>query len=113
MVVKSSRQRNQQLHVPVLPDEKEIIQSRAKDCSLSMSSYLRNLGLGYVPKSILDSKLVLELVKINADLGRLGGLLKMWLTNDERLDGSAHNIEGVLKDIRLTQGRMLEAVKRL
>lgn len=27
------------------------------------------------------------LIKINADLGRLGGLLKALLTNDERFDG--------------------------
>jgi len=31
-------------------------------------------------QSTVDQRAVLELVKINADMGRLGGLIKMWLT---------------------------------
>lgn len=33
----------------------------------------------------MDYKAVLDLVKVNADLGRLGGLLKLWLSDDKRV----------------------------
>jgi hypothetical protein len=48
----------------------------------SASSFLRALGLGYEPHSIIDEKAVLELSRINADQSRLGNILKVLLTND-------------------------------
>ena len=80
-----------------------------------MSSLLRRLGMGHQPPSVLDSKLILELAKINGDQGRLGGLLKMWLTNDERFaDFDAvqmrRTIEVVLSRIQQTQQAMLDLV---
>ena len=35
--------------------------------------------MGYQVDSIVDIKQVNELSRVNADLGRLGGLLKLWL----------------------------------
>ena len=80
-----------------------------------MSSLLRCLGMGHQPPSILDSKMILELAKINGDQGRLGGLLKMWLTNDERFAGfdgvqMRRTIEVVLSRIQQTQQAMLDLV---
>ena len=70
--------------VRVTPDEKTAIEEFARQCGRSTSGYLRMLGLGYEPRSIVDNDRVEELAKINGDLGRLGGLLKLWLTNDAR-----------------------------
>jgi hypothetical protein len=80
--------------------------------------YLRSLGLQYKPKGILDNIAVLELVKVNADLGRLGGLLKMWLTNDERLEllgkeQVAPKIHKLLEEIQSTQDVMLVAAQKV
>jgi hypothetical protein len=36
-------------------------------------------------KGVLNQALIIQLAKINADRGRLGGLLKLWLSNDEKL----------------------------
>ena len=36
-------------------------------------------------KSIIDQNSIADLAKVNADQGRLGGLLKLWLTDDEKL----------------------------
>jgi hypothetical protein len=44
---------------------------------LSASSYLRRLGLALPVESTIDQRVILDLVKINADLGRFGGLIKM------------------------------------
>jgi len=38
-----------------------------------------------IPKSleIMDCELIREMARVNGDLGRSGGLLKLWLTYDE------------------------------
>ena len=61
--------------------------------------------------SVLDQQLVKTLAKINADQGRLGGLLKALLTNDERLDGyTGAQIQKItlatLEDIRFVQTKL-------
>jgi len=43
---------------------------------LHPSSLMRELACGYEPKSIIDSKAILELIRLKADIGRLGGLFK-------------------------------------
>jgi len=74
--------------IRVFADEAEraLIQGSADTAGLSLSAFLRNVGVGYPVRSIVDQKQVAELAKINADLGRLGGLLKLWLAGDPRLD---------------------------
>ena len=81
---KPTRKGSTPLVVRVTPDEKAAIDYFARQAGRSTSSYLRMLGLGYEPRSIVDNDRVEELAKINGDLGRLGGLLKLWLTNDAR-----------------------------
>jgi hypothetical protein len=65
----------------VTPAERAQIERLAEATGLSSSTYLRSLGLGYEPKSTLDARNILELLKLGGDLGRLGGLLKLWLTD--------------------------------
>jgi len=115
---KSSRQRIRRLQVPILPAEAAAIKSHAANCNLSVAAYLRNLGLHYRPKSNVDADAVMEMIKINGDQGRLGGLLKMWLTNDERLklfgkEQIVLKINNLLDEIQATQALMLEQVKKL
>ena len=73
---KHKRKYKLHLRVPVEPEEGKIIREQAEKCGLSISEYLKKLGLGYEPTSIIDNQKVNELAKINGDLGRLGGLLK-------------------------------------
>ena len=116
MKKKPSRQRVQLILVRVLPSEKEEIKTRAKACGMSVACYLRTLGLNHRPKAVLDAKAVMELARVNGDLGRLGGLLKMLLTNNERLKGqdrAAHTIEALLADIQTTQATLFEAARRV
>jgi hypothetical protein len=108
---KSSRQRIRRFQVLLLPAEAVAIKSHAANCSLSVSAYLRNLGLHYRPKSNVDADAVMEMVKVNGDLGRLGGLLKMWLTNEERL--KPEQINSLLDDIKSILAALLEKVKKL
>lgn len=73
------------IKVYLLPDEKKLIEELAKQAGLSLSQYLARVGTGYKVKSVIDYERVREIAKANGDLGRLGGLLKLWLTDDRRL----------------------------
>ena len=62
----------------------------------------------YQVRGIVDNKQVEELARINGDLGRLGGLLKLWLTNDARTAQFGEStIRAVLSRIEATQDRMI------
>ncbi|MBN2825822.1 MAG: hypothetical protein JXQ76_10885 [Campylobacterales bacterium] len=45
---------------------------------------MRNLALNYPIHSVVDQLALNQLVQANADLGRVGGLFKMWLSNDSK-----------------------------
>ena len=118
MQKKPSRQRVKQLQVPVLATEAETIKSNAAKFGLPVAAYLRTLGLNHQPKTILDSNAVIELAKVNGDLGRLGGLLKMFLTNDEKVkllgkEQTALKIDALLGEIQSTQALLLETVNKV
>ena len=85
MVKKETRKGSTPIKVYCLSDERQQIDSNARAAGLSLSSFLLKVGMGYQIKGVLDCRRIEELAKINADLGRLGGLLKLWLTNDEKL----------------------------
>ena len=64
-------------------------------------------GQGYKIKGVLDCEQVRELARINGELGRLGGLLKLWLTDDARTAQFGRStILAVLNKIEATQEEM-------
>ena len=99
--------RKHHLRVPVFPDEKNLIEEQAQRAGMSVARFLREVGQGYRIGGVVDYEQVRELARINGDLGRLGGLLKLWLTNDERTAqfGEA-TIRAVLSRIEATQDQM-------
>lgn len=114
MEEKITRKNGKHLRVPVLPEEELIIKENAAQVGLTTAEFLRRLGLGHEIKGLSDQNAVLELSKINADLGRLGGLLKLWLTNDERVAKfSPETITTLLQRINATQDLMLCAVQKI
>ncbi len=106
------RRRRQHLRVPVFPEEKDEIEANAKRAGLSVARYLREVGMGYQIKGVMDYHHVRELVRVNGDLGRLGGLLKLWLTDDVRVArvGTA-TILALLARIEATQDEMSRIMK--
>ena len=102
------------LRVPVLAEEELGIKENAGKAGLSIAEYLRRVGLGYPIKSNIDEQHILKMVQINADLGRLGGLLKLWLSNDKRtVNLTKETIRALLKKIEVTQHTLYEKVKEL
>ncbi|MNQ95220.1 hypothetical protein D3C85_1107690 [compost metagenome] len=113
-----TRKHGKHLRVPVLPDEETLIKENAARASLTVAEYLRRLSLGHVIKGTIDSENVLKLVKINADQGRLGGLLKLWLTDDPKLAlaniaWTPGVVRALLKRIEANQDEMLRLVQSL
>ncbi len=107
-------QRDKRLRVPVLPEEEMMIKTKATEAGLTIAEYLRNLGLGYSVPSVIDNRQVDALLKINADLGRLGGLIKLWLTNDRRTKYIGKSqLYMTLDTIQETQSAMLSEILKL
>lgn len=93
--------------------ERAAIEERAAATGRSLSGLLRELGLGFEPKSTRDLEAVQQLVKVNADQGRLGGLLKLWLTNWPGEGAPTLDVRRLLKEIEETQGELRRLVQRL
>lgn len=109
-----TRKNGRHLRVPVLSSEEIQIKSNAATAGLSIAEYLRRISLGYQIQSSVDKDYILQLAKINGDLGRLGGLLKLWLTQDKRVAHfDLHTVKTLLNRIQATQDAMLEVVKKL
>ena len=104
--VEESRDRNRPLKVFVSERERADIETRAAATGLSVSSYLRNLGLGFQPHSTLDQEAILALLKVNADQGRLGGLFKLWLSGQGAGSTESLEIRKVLSAIEDCQRRL-------
>jgi hypothetical protein len=95
------------IKVYCLPEEKARISQNAQAAGLSASMFLLRVGAGYEVSTVLDYQRIDDLARINGDLGRLGGLLKLWLTNDERLRGMrAGELRALLNKIEANQEAM-------
>ena len=109
-----NRKDYQPIKVYCFPDERETIEQQARSTGLSKSSYLLRVGMGYPIRSIVDHHQVEELVKINGDLGRLGGLLKLWLSSEKSIGGiDARTIRETLKKIDGAQDHMLALMQKV
>jgi hypothetical protein len=92
------------------PEERATIERLAKTTGLSVSTYLRTLGMAYEPKSILDAQHVLELLKACGDLGRLGGLLKLWLVEKPGQGAPVAEVRRLLEQIQEAREAIVEKV---
>lgn len=102
------------LKVYCLPEEKACIEGNARNAGMSTARFLREVGQGYRVRGIVDYEQVRELARINGDLGRLGGLLKLWLTDDVRTAKFGMNtILRLLERIETTQNQMAEVMRAI
>lgn len=109
---KITRKNSPPIKVYCLPEERELIEANAKRAGVSVARYLREVGQGYQIRGIVDYERVRELARINGDLGRLGGLLKLWLTDDVRTAHfGATTILALLGRIEATQDEMSQIMK--
>ncbi|HEO9104701.1 conjugal transfer protein TraJ [Escherichia coli] len=114
MTVSQTRKNSTPIKVYCLPDEKAQIQENAEASGLSVASFIRKVAMGYQVESIVDIEQVVELSRVNADLGRLGGLLKLWLANDPRtVDFSPSLFKTLLAKIESTRQELRNIMDRI
>ena len=89
------------------------IREKAEEVRLPISTFLREVGLGYKPLSKLDLGCLLALKKLRADLGRYGGLLKLWLTDQPNSSISDNEIREILNKADRVQGEIIELIYNL
>ena len=99
--------------IRVTAAERAAIEAGAERVQMSTAAYLRALGLGYDPPSKVDLRTIHELGRLRADLGRLGGLLKLWLTDRAGEGTAARDVSRVLAEIEQRQAEIEAAVVRL
>ncbi len=95
-----------------LPDERVQLQANAAAARMSVSNYMLHVGLGYRVRAVQDHRYVAELIRVNSDLGRLGGLFKLWLTNEERTAMVGESkIRAMLGKVEATQDELRSVIR--
>lgn len=97
------RRRGKPIEVWVTDEEKATITERAEEAGMSRSGYLRALGLNTPIRSVVDLVAVAELGRVNGDLGRVAGLLKLWLVERRGEGANAIDVESMMVGFRKLQ----------
>ncbi len=106
VVGKENSRKTQVFSVRVSDEDAFLIKEKAKGFGMTISQVMRLTVLDKPIKSVIDQTAILKLSYLNADLGRLGGLLKLWLTKDEfpkdrfKINSLLARIEGTQSEIR-------------
>lgn len=109
-----TRKNSSPIKVYCLPEERAKIEANSKATGMSMAAFLREVGQGYEVTGITDYERVRELAKMSGDLGRMGGLLKWWLTDDERTAAfGRETIIRLLERIEENQDEMAGVMKKI
>lgn len=85
------RRRGRPIEVWGTEQEKEMITERANDAGMSRLAYLRALGMNIRVRSRADLGAIEKLAKINGDLGRISGILKISLADNGAIPRSFFN----------------------
>lgn len=93
--------------------DKSEVAKRAEQAGLSMSAYLLAAGLNHKIRSVLDLKAVADLAKVNGDLGRVAGLLKLWLAEKREQRARAVDVDAMMVEFRELQGEVRSIMSKV
>jgi len=82
------------------------VSAMAKQAGLSVSTLIKRICLGQEVRTKTDQQAVLALLKVNADLGRLGGLLKKALAEGQA-GAEIFEFRGLLRQIEKGQAQVV------
>ena len=100
------------LTVHLSPEEHAAITSSATRAGLSLSTFAKRVCSGMPVPSLEHTLAVKDMLRINADLARLGGLFKLALS--EKSEGNDRfMLQKLLRDIEATQRDLQTAIARL
>jgi len=96
------------------PDEYERIQESADRAGLSLSTFAKRVCLGQPVPSLEKQHTRRDLLRINVDLGRLGGLFKLCLSEKGASTQALHQeVRRVLREIEARQRELKAAISRV
>ena len=101
--------RSVKLQAYVTPEEYDQIVRISEQTRLSLSEFARRVCLGIRIESREDQQARLELLRVHADLGRLGGLLKQALAEGH----DKVSVIRLLRQIDQTQAELRDRVRAL
>lgn len=107
------RRRGKPIEVWVTDEERTVICELAEQAGLSRSAFLRAAGLNKRVGARADLEAVRELVKVNGDLGRVAGLLKLWLAERRGQGASPSDVEQIMIGFRELQGEVREKLSAI
>lgn len=90
--------------------ERDRIAALAEQCGLSVSEFMHRVVLGQEVNSKMDKEAFLNLLKVNADLGRLGGLFKLALTDGVKKIASHKEVRRILHQIEDRQEELRQLI---
>ncbi len=108
-----ARRRGKPIEVWVNDEEKVQITARAEQSGLSRSGYLRAVGLNYQIRSVVDLEAVADLARVNGDLGRVAGLLKLWLAEKRGQEARAVDVGAMMVEFRKLQGELRAIMSKI
>ncbi|GDP33570.1 hypothetical protein BvCmsOUNP001_01813 [Escherichia coli] len=94
-------------------DEKAELADRAAQSGLSLSAYMKAAGLNAPIRARADLSAVADLVRVNGDLGRVAGLLKLWLAEKRGQSARSMDIEKVMIEFRALQASIREKMSTI
>ncbi len=96
------------------PDEYAQVIRSSSGAGLSLSCFAKRLCLGQPVQSLELHQFRRELLRINADLGRLGGLFKLCLSRKDELSRELHReVRRLLWEIEARQRELKDVVGKL
>ncbi|MHC1479309.1 plasmid mobilization protein [Frateuria aurantia] len=107
-----SRPRAKYIKVFLNETEWKQIEEKAASAGLPLSSYLRAAGLNHRVKSVYDLQAVVDLVKVNGDLGRVAGLLKLWLAEKPGYGAQRVEVNQMMVQFRASQADISRLIGR-
>ena len=101
------------IKVWVTDAEKAKSAEMANQAGLSISAYVLAAGLKNPIRSKLDFQAINDLAKVNGDLGRVAGLLKLWLAEKRGQGARPTDVEAMMIDFRALQTELTFVMSRL
>lgn len=98
----------------VTTEEHAVISDNAKRVGLSRSTYIKRICLGQPTPSLEKQHARRDLMKTNADLGRLGGLFKLCLSEKQVTLVALHQeMRRILREIEFRQRELKTIIARM
>lgn len=110
---RGTRPRGQRIEVWVNNDEKAELADRAAQSGLSLSAYMKAAGLNAPIRARVDLSAVADLVRVNGDLGRVAGLLKLWLAEKRGQGARPVDVEQMMIEFRELQAGIREKMSAI